>query len=274
MLVLAVAILSAALHFWLEPSHDHVWELGQERLPVLRLEGESLIVEQLRNFTWSTAEGHEEADRRYETRVYHLDKIQGVDVFVSHFSSFEGLAHIFLSFTFTDSEPLVLSVESRREVGETFSPWQGMFAQYELMVVAGTERDLIGLRANVRRERLYRYPTVATPEISKKLLLGMMADIQSIEGQPHFYHTLTNNCTNFITKRVTAVANVKFPLTWKTIFPGYFETVLLKLGLVNRMDSAVWNKNMYRVKRTPTIDDPEFSRHLRDPAFQKGLMPQ
>lgn len=273
-LVLVATILSTALHFWLDPSHDRVWELGQERLPVLRLEGESLIVEQLRNFTWSTVEGHEEADRRYETRVYRLAQIQGVDVFVSHFSSFEGLAHIFLSFTFADSEPLVLSVESRREIGETFSPWQGMLARYELMVVAGTERDLIGLRANIRRERLYRYPTVATPEISKKLLLGLMTDMQSIEKQPRFYHTLSNNCTNFITKRVTAVANVKFPLTWKTIFPGYFETVLLKLGLIERTDSTVWNKNVYRVERVPTSNDPEFSRHLRDPAFQKGLMIQ
>lgn len=259
--------LSITLTSFLEPSHQRQWELGQERLPSPRVEGNLLTVENVRNFTWWRVAGGEGADGRYETRIYHLDEIRGVDVFVSHFSSFEGLAHIFLSFTFANSEPLVLSVESRREVGETFSPWQGMLARYELMMVAGTEQDLIGLRSKVREERIYRYPTVATPETAKALLLGLVEDMQTIEKQPRFYHTLSNNCTNFVTRRVTAVTAVDFPLTWRVVFPGYFESVLLKLGLLQLEGEKSWNKETYRVQYVPAVDDPAFSRYLRDPVL-------
>ena len=269
-IVLFFGVLSLGFYLWLTPEHTRLWELGQERLPVAHIEDDVLSIGNVRDFTWSLEGATERSDGKYETRTYHLDQVQGIDVYISHFSSFEGLAHIFLSFTFADSDPLVLSVESRREVGESFSPWKGLFAQYELMVVAGTERDLVGVRGNVRQERLYRYPTVATPEIARELLNGLVTDMQMIESAPRFYHTLTNNCTNFVTRRVAKATGVEFPLTWKSVFPGYFETVLLKLGLLQIDQDTAWNKERYRIQHIPALDDPDFSQHLRDQKFQNN----
>lgn len=263
-------IASMGLNTWLVPTHNRVWELGQDRLPVARLDGNILTIDYVRDFTWRLENGEEQADERYETRAYHLDQVKGIDVFISHFSSFEGLAHIFLSFTFAEGDPLVLSVESRRDAGESFSPLLGLMAQYELMIVAGTERDLVGVRGHIRHERVYRYPTVATPEIARELLLELVKDMQAIEREPRFYHTLANNCTNFVTRKVAAVTDVEFPLTWKTIFPGYFETVLLKLGLLQFGENEAWEKEKYRLQRVPALDDPAFSEHVRDPIFQKN----
>jgi hypothetical protein len=62
------------------------------------------------------------AQTRYETRTFDLAKLEGVDVFISHFDDFEGLAHIFLSFGFSDGEQVVVSLETRREADEEFSP--------------------------------------------------------------------------------------------------------------------------------------------------------
>lgn len=248
-----------------KPSHDREWELGQERLPVATMSGHDLVIDNVRNFTWWKEGASELADGKYEARVYHLDQIQGVDVFISHFSSFEGLAHIFLSFTFADSDPLVLSVESRREVGESFSPLLGLFSQYELMVVAGRERDLVGVRTHIRDERVYRYPTVAKPQDARQLLLSLVGEIQAISLTPQFYNTISNNCTNFVTRQVETISATRFPRTWKTLLPGYFDTVLRELNLIRLKSDTSWDKEVFRVRGDLDPADPAFSIELRKP---------
>lgn len=229
------------------PSHERAWEVGQERLPRAYVEGDRLTIDHFRDFVWRLEAGQETADDHYVTRTFDLAALQGVDVFISHFSDFEGLAHIFLSFTFATGDPLVISVETRREVGETYSPFLGMLRQYELIYIAGSERDLVGLRTSLRGERVYRYPTVASPEVARSLLLALVADIQAIERKPAFYHTVLANCTNLVTRRVEDISPVAFPFTWKTLLPGYFDTVLVGLGLIPGATSKTWDKERYRL---------------------------
>ena len=64
-----------------------------------------------------------------------------------------GPAHAFVSFGFDDGGYVAISVEARREAGETYSPARGLMKQFEIMYVVGDERDLIGLRVarGVRR---------------------------------------------------------------------------------------------------------------------------
>ena len=47
---------------------------------------------------------------------------------------------------------MAVSVEIRKEKGESFSPWRGLLREYELMYVVGDERDVIRLRTNYRRD--------------------------------------------------------------------------------------------------------------------------
>lgn len=225
--------------FLVQPSHDREWELGQEKLPTFRVQGDVLKVENYRNFIWTDKFV---ANPLYETRQFNLAKLTDLDVFISHFDDFEGLAHIFLSFGFSGGERLVVSLESRRETDETFSPFLGMLRQYEMMYVVGSEADIVGVRTSYRNERVYRYSTVATPEQSRHLLLLLAEDINHVAAQPKFYNTLTHNCTNELTRRVEAVADVKFPLTWKTLLPGYFDQVLYDMNLIQKSGSFAETK--------------------------------
>ena len=110
--------------------------MGHEALPriVYTTTSSQVIVENFRDFVWTDAR---QADVRYETRTFDLEEINRVDVFISHFDEFEGLAHIFLSFGFANGQQMVVSVETRREAGEEFSPWLGLLRQYELIYVVG-----------------------------------------------------------------------------------------------------------------------------------------
>ncbi len=254
-------LIGSLFIFSREPSHDRTWELGQEKLPLFEQSGDWLTIKNFRNFEWT---GAFEATPHYETRQFNLREIESVDVFISHFSSFEGMAHIFLSFGFKDGEHIVVSVETRREVGEEFSPLLGMLRQFELMYVVGSERDFVGVRTDWREERVYLFPTVASPEQARALLLRFAERANAITEEPRFYHTLTRNCTNLLTREVEAIAQIDFPFTWKTLFPGYLGEVLWEEGLIRRTHPDTFEKEMYRVKNEEiSPSSPAYSASLR-----------
>ena len=79
---------------------------------------------------------------------------------------------------------------------------------------------------------MYLYRTIASPLQARELLLKIAEDVNGIYEEPRMYNTLTNNCTNALTRRVEDISTVKFPLTWKTLLPGYFDEVLFGMGLI------------------------------------------
>jgi len=211
------------------PSHERDWEVGQEKLPSFSFDGNRVRIENFRNFDWKE-DG--DVDIRYEEREYALDSLESVDVFISHFDDFEGLAHIFVSFGFRGGEQIVVSLETRREKDEEFSPVLGMLRQYEIIYVVGSEEDIVGLRTDIRDERVYLYPTKASSAQAKELFLLLAQEINDIYASPKMYHTLIHNCTNEITRRVEEIADVDFPFTYKTLLPGYFDEVLYDMNII------------------------------------------
>jgi len=231
-LLIVIGVLYAILFITFQPSHDRDWELGHEALPHILYSATSsdITIENYRNFNWTEVKS---ADVNYETMSFDLDKMTGVDVFISHFDDFEGLAHIFLSFGFDDGKHAVISLETRRESDEAFSPLKGILRQYEIIYVVGSEEDIVGVRTGYRGERVYLYPTKATPEQARELFNLIAIEINDVYESPRMYNTLTHNCTNELTRPVEKMSTVNFPITWKTIMPGYFDEVLYELKLID-----------------------------------------
>lgn len=228
--VIAMSLFGLVAWFFLQlPSHDRNWELGHEELPRIDIVDDEIVVTNMRDFLWTTKT---DAQPRYSTETFSLNELETVDVIISHFEEYEGMAHIFLSFGFHDGRHLIVSVETRREDDEEFSPLKGIFRKFEIIYVVGTERDIIGLRTDLRGERVYLYPTVATQEQARELFIKIAQDVNAIDETPHFYHTLLNNCTNAITRRVEDISTVQFPLTYKTLLPGFFDEVLYEMQLI------------------------------------------
>lgn len=223
-------IFLLALNLTHHPSHDRTWELGHEALPHISIKDELVTITNYRHFKWTDAL---EATPDYETKSFRLSDITGVSVLISHFSDFEGLAHIFLSFELAGGTPVVVSLETRREVGEEFSPVLGIFRQFEIIYVVGDERDLVGVRTDYRDERVYLYPTKATDEQAQALFLRLAEKINTVYAKPQMYNTLLRNCTNEITREVEHMTTLDFPLTWKTVLPGYFDEVLYEMEVID-----------------------------------------
>lgn len=260
-LLLGVSYTILVLLF--QPSHNRDWELGHEALPQIVYSDNSsqITINNYRNFNWLSKKS---AEVNYETRTFDLAAIKTVDVLISHFDDFEGLAHIFLSFGFGNDEYVVVSLETRRESDETFSPLLGILRQFEIIYVVGSEKDIIGVRTGHRDERVYLYPTKATPEQAQKLFNLLAQEINSVYEKPRMYNTLTNNCTNELTRPVEKMSDVRFPLTWKTILPGYFDEVLYDLQLINTDQSFSETKVKHLINNQKVdVQSASYSQDIR-----------
>lgn len=233
----AIAVSIAAVALWyglaVRPLPDRDWTPDQERAPRVHFgdDGRRVEVENVRFATYRTTEDYDVA---WETRTYDLDRIRTVDFLVEPFEEWRGPAHTLLTFGFEGGEHVAISAEIRKEKGESFSPLRGLLRHYEIFYVVGDERDLIGLRANVRKDPVYLFPMRATPEQVRKLFVSMLHRADRLGRRPEFYNTLTTTCTTSIVRHVNELRDE--PIRWwdpRVLFPGYSDDLAYELGLID-----------------------------------------
>lgn len=192
------------------------------------VEGNMLALTDVRNFEWRS-----EGDFRehWETRSYDLSQVRTVDMFMSYWSGPE-IAHVILSFGFQDGEHLAWSIEVRRRSGGAFSPLADMFKSNPLVIVAADERDVVGVRSNVRGEDVQIYRLKATPKQARQLLLEYVADANTLAKKPEFYNSLTSNCTTIVVK-LMRLAGDTVPFDWRLIINGYLPDYAYDRGAVD-----------------------------------------
>jgi hypothetical protein len=212
------------------PSLTRNWNLDQQVLPEVTTNSNLVSVKNVRNFAYASTSAY---DVRYYDKGYNLDDLKGLWFVVEPFEGGVDAAHTFLSFEFENDIFLSASIEIRKEVGESFSPVQGILNKYELMYVLADEEDVIDLRANHRKDEVYLYKVkVEDEEKLKELFLSMMARTQKLSSTPEFYNTLTNNCTTNIVDHINMLGNHPIPFTLATIFPANADRVAYELGLL------------------------------------------
>ena len=127
---------------------------------------------------------------------------------------------------------LAISIETRKEVGETYSAVLGFFRQFELYYVVSDESDVVALRTNQRGERVELYRTLAMPTGDRALLLDYVREMNALAEAPRWYNALTHNCTTTIWHHAKAVGS-GFPLDWRLLANGYLLDLSYELGTVN-----------------------------------------
>lgn len=226
--VVAVPWGAAALVFawWstLQPSHDRPWPDEYARLPWAEVDGDKVTIHEVRDFDYphdgSTAP-------RWVTRTVNLADLEGIDLAVNYWGS-PWIAHPIVMFRFRDAEPLAFSIETRREANEEYSALAGFFRQYELTVLAGSERDLLGVRA-VRRqgEDVYLYSTTSTPEAARRRFLEYVETMNDLHERPRWYNAVTSNCTTAIR---SMQAGPRAPFDWRLLINGKGDEMLYERG--------------------------------------------
>lgn len=204
--VIVFALFFGVAAWWItiRPSHHRPWRPEVAVMPRAFIDGDRVRLTGVRNFDYRT---RNDFTPHYEEREVQLSHLTALDFYVSYFMT-GPVGHTFLSFIFDNSPPLSISIETRPEVGESFAPIASMFKQFELIYVVGSERDLVGVRANYRHEAVYLYRLNTSPDNIRRLLLVYLARINELADRPEFYHLLTNSCTINIIRYANAAGRV------------------------------------------------------------------
>jgi hypothetical protein len=256
------AALAVVWYFSSRPSNSGDWQPDVSRLSYSELNGDVLTLHNVRNFTYRS---ETDFTPHWETRTYDLAKLDGLDMFFSHWSS-PRIAHTILSWSFADAAPLAISIETRKVVGQSYSAIAGFFRQYPIYYVVADERDVIGLRTNFRGENVWLYRLKTPPENARNLLLEYLKSINALIERPAWYNAFTDNCTTTIRQHVRHISPGAFPLDWRLVMNGYLDELLYENGVLDtRLPFAELQKiSTIDARGKAAGDSPDFSAKIRE----------
>lgn len=227
----AVLALSALGVFgWYQtitPRDDRDWAFDVAHGVTARVDGDQVTLSNLRDFKWQTPD---EAQENWTTQSYDLARLDSVEMLTSVWDS-PDIAHLLVSFGFETGEQVVFSVEIRREKGESFNQLGGFFRQFELVLIAARERDIVHLRTDVRGEQVRLFPVDLTQEQMRRMFLSYVELAQDLERAPRFYNTISANCTTVVYGLARSLKS-DLPLRKSLILSGRLPEYLEELGVL------------------------------------------
>lgn len=162
-------------------------------------------------------------------------------------------------------EYVAISVEIRKEKGESFSPIKGLFRQYEIVYVVADESDVIKLRTNYRKDDVFLYPVQTSKENMQKLFVSILERANKLAVEPEFYNTLTNTCTTNLVSHVNEIVPGRVPFSYKILMPAYSDELAQNIGLVDSSIPIEELRAKYHINNNAMTyaDDPLFSQKIR-----------
>jgi hypothetical protein len=182
------------------PSNNRDWAPDVAKVAWATTHGSRVIVHNVRNFTYRSETDYTPV---WEDLTYDLDKLESTDLILVYWGS-KSIAHVIVSFGFSDGQYLCISIETRKERFESYSTMQGFFRQYELCYVFADERDVLRLRTDFRHEDVYIFHTRVTPAQARESLASYLDTANALREKPQWYNALTTNCATSVLPHVRA----------------------------------------------------------------------
>jgi len=240
----AVALIAAAAGALVvglrRPSLEREWDEDVRVLAgVEQLADGSVMLTDVRNWRY-TREAI--VSKEYFTGRYDPADIVSLWMYEQELGFGGRIAHTFLVFEFPESYGdgrwVGLSVETRREVGETYSLVAGVLRGFEVTHTWATEEDLV-----TRRVELLDYPLTPYRVSVPSTYLGPMfeqfvRETAALATTPRWYNTLTTNCTNSLVNYVNEVKADAIPWNISLVLTGRADTYIAELGYVD-LESAL-----------------------------------
>jgi hypothetical protein len=230
--VAAFAVAHGLLLVWwrsLHPSSDRDWADDVAQTVGGKIDGSVVTLDKVRDFEWRS---NSDYTQRWTTRSYDLARLHSLDMIVSYWAR-PSIAHMLISFGFAGDDYVAFSVEIRRDKLQSFSEIGGFFKEFELVVIAAEERDIVRLRTNVRREQTYLFRLNVEPAAMRALFLAYVAQANALVREPRFYHTITANCTTVLYRMLRRIVR-RLPFSYRVLLSGYMPEYFYGVGYLDQ----------------------------------------
>jgi len=252
------------LAWWLtlKPSNQGNWLPDVAETAWADVNGDEVTFHNVRNCDYRTETDY---TPHWETRTVRLSQITGVDLAINYWGS-PWRAHPIASFQFADALPLCFSIETRKQVGQTYSAIGGLYRQFTLIYIVAEERDVIRLRTNYRQgEDVYLYRTQVTIDHARQRFLQYVHSVNTLHRTPRWYNAVTTNCTTSI--RSQHPEKERIPWDWRILLNGKADEMLYEHGAIvtGGLSFAELRQRSLIDERAKSADkDPDFSARIRD----------
>jgi hypothetical protein len=219
------ALVVGAWYQTIQPRQDRDWAADVEHGISGTVTGFTVTLHNVRDFVWTSDSA---TTPFWESRTYDLDQLSSVDMFTSTWVN-PDIAHLIVSFGFGAASRIAFSVEIRKEKGESFSTIGGFFRDFELVLIAADEADVIRVRTNLRGEEVLMFPVKLKPEQMRALFLTYLDLGNALAERPQFYNTVTANCTSTVYGLVQVI-KPDMPLDRRLLLSGQLPEYIDELG--------------------------------------------
>ena len=217
---------TAAVFVWwlmIEPSQLRNWAPEVALLPQAVFDGDKVTIQNLRDFEYRS---EQDFTVHYEQRTYDLNALESMDLVLSYWGANRGIAHVILSFGFAGGDHVAVSVETRPEKGEGYSVLGSLFKQFEVIYILAEERDVLQLRTNFRKERVYLYPTRLQPVAVRQMFEQLLKEANGLVQQPVFYNALEHNCTTAWVAIAEEAGGRRVKFDMRLLLNGYLDQLM------------------------------------------------
>lgn len=255
---------AVVLAWWLtlKPTNDGNWQPDVAQLAWAEINGDEVTLHNVRNCDYRNETDY---TPHWETRTVRLSQLTGIDIAINYWGS-PWMAHPIVSFQFADAPPVCFSIETRKQVGQSYSAIGGLYRQFALIYVVADERDVVRVRTNYRQgEDVYLYRTTATPAQARERFDGYLRTLNAMRDHPRWYNAITTNCTTSI--RAQHPEAKRIPWDWRILLNGKGDELMFE-----RHTIATGGLPFAELKQRALINaaaqaansEPDFSRRIRD----------
>jgi Domain of unknown function (DUF4105) len=262
-LAIVLGAFALVVSWWLtlKPSNDRAWQPDVAQIGWAEINGDEVTIHNVRNCDYRTAT---DFTPHWETRTVRFSQITGIDLAINYWGS-PWIAHPIVSFQFSDGLPLCFSIETRKTIGQQYSTLEGFYRQYTLIYIVADERDVIRLRTNYRREDVYLYHTLASPEQARQRFREYLNTLNTLHENPRWYNAVTHNCTTSIRSQRAAKLRVRWD--WRILLNGKADELLYQdhaIATGGLPFAERKQRSLIDARARAADDDPNFSHLIRE----------
>lgn len=223
-LILLLTIPQFLLTIFERPRLNKKWIKLDENLSSFKILEDNLYVYNVRNAIYEKDEYS--AKVNWENKKYNLSKLSGLTLYINPYGFLQ--SHTIVCFQFGSDTNFCISYEVRKVAAYKFQIYKVLYTNFEGFYCVGTESDIVGVRKNIRKTPLYKFPLDIEYSKNRELLQMFIEEINEYSTKPFFYRFLYRNCVSSVFNKLNTAKIMK--VFWRVEYLNVLKLVYKNQG--------------------------------------------